>query len=430
MFAVYQSYEHLLISLKGQKRLLETSTKCRDIDATMIRVKNETETLQQKVSTLETSVVTRSKAGETSDSAPHRSCATKADIEQLVINIKNQDELLDTFRHGAEKDTTEILEEIQGLGSGMDTRLQTTDQRIHDLDLKMETYNQTASQGIRDLGQKTTSQITALISEQEAVLTKNRAEIKEVGDSFGRQCASLDIKFQNEVERLQHKVGFVENHLEAHVLAITHQEQRMNSFTTKDFYERVVANLIQINPLLFNYTNQLQLCNNEVKAIKDTVRVFASQLDAARQRFPIVTPSPRPTIHDGSLMDTFANGTGRSDRSSEGPSPSLSAILKDLELHTEQIGKLDERISNHIETYMAKMSDIKDWTVSCTQRLVENTASASLIMEDVGKLRAYLSAQGPESPHMPAPASSAVRWRAVGGSPEMMQGLPDENGTN
>lgn len=396
----------------------------------MIRVKNESETLQQKVSTLETAVTIRNKVGEAPpDGSSHRNCATKADIEQLVINIKNQDELLDTFRHGAEKDTSEILEEIQGLDLKVETRLQTTDQRIHDLNLKVETYNQSIGQMVRDLGQKTTSQITALIAEQEAILARNRAEIKEAGDSFGRQFSGLDTKFQGDLERLQHKVTFVENHLEGHVLAITHQEQRMNSFTTKDFYERVVANLIQINPLLFNYTNQLQLCNNEVKAIKETVRVLASQLDAARQRFSVITSSPRPLIHDGSLMDPAVNGAGRSDASSEGPSPSLSAILKDLELHTDQIRKLDDRISNHIETYMAKMSDIKEWTVSCTQRLVENTASASHIMEDVGKLRAYLSAQGPESPHMTTATSGVGRWRAVGGSPEMMQGLPDENGT-
>lgn len=399
----------------------------------MVRVKGETETLQQKISRLEISGNLRNTGpgvtpADGPNGTPHRDCATKADIEQLVLNIKNQDELLDTFRSGAEKDTSDILEEIQGLDQRMETHVQTTDQKIHDLDVRMETHTQTTGQMIHDLGQKATGQITALATEQETLHTKTRADIKEIDDNFGRHYASFDTKFQNDVERLQKKVAHVENHLESHVLAITHQEQRMNSFTTKDFYERVVANLIQINPLLFNYTNQLQLCNGEIKALKDTVRVIATQFEAVRQRVAIIAPPLRPAVHDGSSIDPSANGNGRSDISSEGPSSSLNAILRDLELHSDQIEKLDQRISHHIETYVAKMNDIKEWTVSCTLRLAENTASAAHIMDDVGKLRAYLSAQGPESPHIPTAVPGVGRWRVVSNNSEQMQGLSDENG--
>lgn len=398
----------------------------------MIRVKGETETLQQKISTLEISGNLRNTgpgvaSADGPNGTPHRDCATKADIEQLVLNIKNQDELLDTFRSGAEKDTSDILEEIQGLDQKMETHVQTTDQKIQDLEVKMETHTQTTGQMIHDLRQTTTSQITALATEQETLHTKTRVDIKEADENFERQYASLDTKFQNDIEKLQTKVACVENHLESHVLAITHQEQRMNSFTTKDFYERVVANLIQINPLLFNYTNQLQLCNGEIKSLKDTVRVIATQFDSIRQRMSII--SPRPAIHDGSSMDSSANGNGRSDLSSEVPPSSLNAIFRDLELHSDQIKKLDQRISDHIETYVAKMNDIKEWTVSCTLRLAENTASAAHIMDDVGRLRAYLSAQGPESPHIPTAVPGVGRWRVVSNNSEQMQGLSDENGT-
>lgn len=399
----------------------------------MIRVKGETETLQQKISRLEISGNPRNTVpgvtpADGPNSTPHRDCATKADIEQLVLNIKNQDELLDTFRSGAEKDTSDILEEIQGLDQKMETHVQTTDQKIQDLGGGMEAHTQMTSQMIHDLEQKTISQITALATEQETLHIKTRADVKEIDDNFGRHYASFDTKFQSDIERLQKKMTHVENHLESHVLAITHQEQRMNSFTTKDFYERVVANLIQINPLLFNYTNQLQLCNGEIKALKDNVRVIATQFEAVRQRVAIIAPLPRPAIHDGSLMDPSANGNGRSDISSEGPASSLNAILRDLELHSDQIKKLDQRISDHIETYVAKMDDIKEWTVSCTLRLAENTASAAHIMDDVGKLRAYLmSAQGLESPHIPTAVPGVGRWRVVSNISEQMQGLSDEN---
>lgn len=126
-------------------------------------------------------------------------------------------------------------------------------------------------------------------------------------------------------------------------------------------------------------------------------------------------------------MEISSNGAGRSDRSPEGPTPSFSAVLRDLEQHSDQIKKLDQRISEHIETYMKKMNDIKEWTASCTERLADNTSSAALITEEVGKLRAYLSSQGPESPHMSTAASGVDRWRVVSNQ-EFMHVLSDENG--
>lgn len=420
--ATYQSHKNLLISPKDQQKLLETNTKCGDISATISQVKGETENLQQKVSTLEGSMVLRNTEPVATftdgpNGAPHRDCATKADIEQLVINIKNQDELLDTFRSGAEKDTSDILEEIQGLDQKMETHVQTTNQKIHDLNVGMETHTQTTTQMIHDFGQKTTNQVTGLITEQETFHTRNQTKVKEIEENLGRQFINLSTKFQNDFEGLRHKVAFVENHLEGHVLAITHQEQRMNSFTTKDFYERVVANLIQINPLLFNYTNQLQICNNEIKAVRDTVQVLSNHFNLAGRRIPTGTPS-RPAILDGSLIDPSVNGNAPS-------SELVITIVKDMELQGDQIQILDDRVTDHIETYVAKMRDIKEWTVSCTLRLADNTASVAALVEDLAKVKEYIDIQ--QGPHIPTAASGMDRWRAVSNNQEQMQGLSDEN---
>lgn len=378
-------------------------------------VKNEAKTLQQKVSSLEASgIVQKTEPEEIAfgehGRIAHENCATKADIERLALNIKSQDEILDEFRTGAEKDTGDILEEIQ----------------------KTEAHIQATGEKIQAVDQKINEDIVTLRTQQEEVKAKQEAELNGINDKFEQHFLSFHNKFLSEVERLDHKVAFVENQLESHVLAITHQEQRMNNFTTKDFYERVVQSLVHMNPLLFNYTNQLQLCSNEIKNVKENVRGLTSQLEAAKQRLAVVTQSPRPPTQERPSIDGSSNGAGiKSDRSSEGPSSSINVILRDLEIHSNEIKKLDQQITNHIETYTAKMNDIKEWTVSATQRLADNTDSVNIAMDEIKRLRAYLSTthQRSGSPQIPPPTAAMDRWRAVGGNQEAMQGLPDENRT-
>lgn len=410
-------HKHQLISSKNQKKLLETSTKFKDIEAVMELVKSEAKALQQKVSNIETSGITRATEpgemllDEQGGAVSHEDYATKADIERLVLNIKSQDELLDEFRASAEEDTRDILKEIQ-------------------------TLDQAISEKFQALDLKTTEQITTLLTQQQAISTKTNKqedEMKEMSKNFGQHFASFHTKFTGDVDRLDQKVTFVENQLESHVVAITHQEQRMNNFTTKDFYERVVQSLIQMNPLLFNYTNQLQHCTSEIKSMKETVRVLAAQFDATKQRLVIAAQSPRPAIQDGSSIDISTNGAGiKSDRSSEGPGSSINTLLQTLETHSNEIKKLDQRIADHIETYITKMNDIKEWTVSATQRLAENTDKANFIMDEIKDLREYLGAihQRSGSPQIPPSAAALDRWRVVSRNQEAMQGLADENGTS
>lgn len=372
-------------------------------------VEREIKDLQQKVSTLEVSETAReSRKTPREDKVGFPlDYATKADILRLESQILGQDGTIDTLRNGAEADTEKILEVFANL------------------DQKTQNHIQATGEKFQTLEQVTNEQITNLLAMQESIKKQYSVDLKGAGDKFATHFANFHTKFATDVERLDARVGYVESQLEGHILAINHVDQRMNNFTTKDFYERVVQSLVAMNPLLFNYTTQLNNVANEMKAIKETVRILGGQIKQAEQRF---NQSPRLAIQEGP-NDGPSNGSLKSDRSSEGPSPSFNAVLRDLETHANDIKKLDQRITDHIEMYVTKMNDIKEWTVSATQRLQEVTDHGTTMEDDIKELQSCLNTvyQNSGSP-MQATNNSMDRWRAVGNNPDPMQGLPDENG--
>lgn len=299
--------------------------------------------------------------------------ACHADIQRLEQQIQMQDEAIDTIRKTMETDTEEILNQIQ---------------------LIEQKHHETSTQGTESL----TAFKTSAMFEQATL----RQALEEQKGHLAR--------FHAHLERITGMATKSEKCLEGHRAAINHLDQRMNAFTTKEFYERVVQNLVAINPVLFNSTGQLQQFGSQLQILSAEHKKVASALQNMlniqqhqRQNQPQTREVPSPTAE--------SSGIARLN--------SIGQFVRKLESH---IADLDTRLTEHIKVYNTKMSDIREWTRSATQQMADNSESATGIMDEVKRLRAFLDTLRRSGSPQSGAGGAADRWRAVSTGQEPAQG--------
>jgi ubiquinone biosynthesis protein UbiJ len=321
--------------------------------------------------------------------------------------MHQQDNLIDNVRIGIEGDTTLVSETIHLLETTLEKNNQETAGEIKATGERVQALEQTWNDRIKNL--------TSL---QERNRAAHLEEIKSL-----REAHATDM------EEVGNRVGYVESQLEGHAVAISHVDQKMTNFTTKDFYERVIQELMKINPMIFSQTHQLSSVCNEVKTMKDALRNLGERLkQLTEQRNINANLSPHSVLDAASAQDGPSNGALKSD-SSEGPSPSLTSAIADIDTLRTRIDGVEKGLADHITAYLKRINDIKDWTVSASERLALHTESAAAISEDIKALREYLASLGSLS-GSPVQIPNADRWRAVASYQDQMQGITSSSNEN
>lgn len=361
---------------------------------------NDIKGLEQKISKLD---IKELQASQIQGALPLQEYATKSDISRLEDHMHQQDNLIDNVRTGIEGDTALVSE------------------TIHLLETTLEKNNQETGERVQALEQTWNDRVKNLTSLQERNRDVHLAEIKSVHQQFATG-----------MEEVGNRVGYVESQLEGHAVAISHVDQKMTNFTTKDFYERVIQELMKINPMIFSQTHQLSSVCNEVKTMKDALRNLGERLRQLTEQRNINTNlSPHSVLDAASAQDGPSNGALKSD-SSEGPSPSLVSAVADIDTLRTRIDGVEKELKDHIAAYLKRINDIKDWTVSASERLALHTESAAAISEDIKALREYLASLSSlsGSPVQIPNAVGADRWRAVASYQDQMQGITSSSNEN
>lgn len=361
---------------------------------------NDIKGLEQKISKLD---IKELQASQIQGALPLQEYATKSDISRLEDHMHQQDNLIDNVRTGIEGDTALVSE------------------TIHLLETTLEKNNQETGERVQALEQTWNDRIKNLTSLQERDRAVHLEEIKSL--------RGVHQRFATNMEEVGNRVGYVESQLEGHAVAISHVDQKMTNFTTKDFYERVIQELMKINPMIFSQTHQLSSVCNEVKTMKDALRNLGERLkQLTEQRNINANLSPHSVLDAASAQDGPSNGALKSD-SSEGPSPSLASAVADIDTLRTRIDGVEKGLADHIAAYLKRINDIKDWTVSASERLALHTESAAAISEDIKALREYLASLSGSTMQIPN-AAGADRWRAVASYQDQMQGITSSSNEN
>ncbi|KAI5841894.1 hypothetical protein DFP73DRAFT_115837 [Morchella snyderi] len=391
LFETLETIQKTLVTT--QQKLAQTASKCA----------NDIKGLEQKISKLD---IKELQASQIQGALPLQEYATKSDILRLEDHMRQQDNLIDNVRIGIEGDTALVSETIHLLETTLEKNNQETGERFQALE-------QTRSDGIKNL--------TSLQERNRA------AHIEEIKSLRGehQQLATNMVEVGN-------RVGYVESQLEGHAVAISHVDRKMTNFTTKDFYERVIQELMKINPMIFSQTHQLSSVCSEVKTMKDALRILGERLkQLTEQRNINANLSPHSVLDAASAQDGPSNGALKSD-SSEGPSPSLTSAIADIDTLRTRVDGVEKGLTDHIAAYHKRINDIKDWTVSASERLALHTESAAAISEDIKSLREYLASLGSlsGSPVQIPNAAGTDRWRAVASYQDQMQGITSSSNEN
>ncbi|KAG0641347.1 hypothetical protein HOY80DRAFT_1008559 [Tuber brumale] len=386
---------------------------------TVLTLVSRCENLQDKYLQFETRVKELELKIDNIDAGP----VSSDDIARLEKQLKIQDETIDNIRQSTENDTEIMMEQFTAIDAG----LQENNFQTSQLSADLEECKATIKNG---MGQdKNASEVQAILGEHRTDINTLKAEFQNLiarQHDYASKLHDLDRnstimpKLSKEIEATQIKLAKWENSLDGCLTAVTHLDQKMSAFTTKDFYERVVSSLVAINPLLFNTTGQLQHMLNENKKVSTTVQRLlvehqqnqASEPTQQQQQHQPLQGAPDPS----STNAEAANGTAKPGEAapSEGPG-SLSRALEDIESHTQALEELTRRVDQHIETYNGKMSDIREWTIIATKKLQENSDTCSDMAREVNLIQAFLNSANESAP----PAGSGQnqsQWRAVSAS--------------
>ncbi|KAL7270946.1 hypothetical protein RUND412_006337 [Rhizina undulata] len=282
--------------------------------------------------------------------------ATANDILRLENLIKNNDEVIDTAREVFRSDTNSILEELQ---------------RQED---------------------KTNYNVKALTTAMEELKVNHDNLEKNFTRHFGR----LHAKFMSDMEGMQSKVDAFVGGLEDVSAGVRHVDARMNSFTTKDIQQVVVNELRRFNPALLDQGVAINTLDSEFKKIGNAVQALLHRVNQEHPNRPppplAITgsmngfPVPSAIIPSNAMqIQPQTNGQPNQVRML------LDKLHKDIRSLHEEMQAIDSRLNDHIETYNMKMNNIREWTISATLRLGENTTSATIIMEEIKELRAFLN---------------------------------------
>ncbi|RPB00009.1 hypothetical protein L873DRAFT_1737344 [Choiromyces venosus 120613-1] len=363
------------------------------------------------------------------------------DIARLEQQLKIQDETIDSIRQSAGAETEIMMEQFAAIDAGIQENQYQTSQLTAGLEeckalVRNEMgqdKNATEVQAIQaTLGEYRTN-INALKVEFQNFIAMQHDYASKL-HALDKHSSTITPKLSKEIETVQTNLAKWENNLDGCLTAVTHLDQKMNSFTTKDFYERVVQSLIAINPSLFNTTNQLQHMINENKKYAATVQKLLvehqqNQANEAIQQQQHQSLQGAP--NSSSTHDEAANGTANPKEAvpSEGPG-SLSQALKDIESHTQAIEALTRRVDQHIETYSGKMSDIREWTISATQRIQENADICGNMAQEIKQIQTYLNSPNEKVPTAEVDQNKS-QWRVVSAStgprnPDLMTDVQSE----
>lgn len=386
-----------------QKNLLVTQ---QEMAQTALKCASDIKGLEQKISKLDIKEV---QATQVQGALAPQEYATKSDVARLEDHMRQQDNLIDNVRAGIEGDTVLVSEAVDSLGAALEQNKQETAGKIQALEQSCKDQAgtiQLESKRFQALDQSLKDQFANLVSLQERGYAIHIGKI----DKGYNELKGAHEKLVTDIGDIGNKLGYVESHFEGHAMAISHLDQKMTNFTTKDFYDRVIQELIKINPTMFNQSQQLNGIWGEIKAIKDTIRNLSGQM----QRIANANLSPRPAPDSASAQDGASNGTLKPD-SPEGPAASLTSAIADVEALRTRIEGVDKELKDHITAYTKKINDIKNWTVSASERLALHTESAAAISEDIRALREYLGSMNSHSgsPVQIPNSAGTDRWRAV-----------------
>jgi len=348
------------------------------------------------------------------------------DIARLENQLKIQDETIDNIRQSAENDTEVMMEQFTAIEAGIEENHCQTSRLTADLeDCKAivkngmgQDKNASEVQAIQAILGEYRTDINALKVDFQNLIVSHHDYASKLHD-LDKNASAITPKLSKEIEAIHTKLAKWENSLDGCLTAVTHLDQKMSAFTTKDFYERVVSSLVAINPLLFNTTNQLQHMLNENKKASTTVQ----RLLVEHQQHQASEPAQQQQhqllrgVPDSSSSNAeAANGTAntREAAPSEGPG-SLSQALKDIESHTQALETLARRVDQHIETYSGRMSDIREWTVSATKRLQENSDTCANMEREIKLIQTFLNSAGENVPAADSDQNQS-QWRVVSAS--------------
>ncbi|CUS11537.1 unnamed protein product [Tuber aestivum] len=351
--------------------------------------------------------------------------ASSDDIARLEKQLKIQDETIDNIRQSTENDTEILMEQF----TAIDTSIEENKQQTSRLSTNLEECKAMVRNG---MGQdKSTSEAQA-IQEIQAILGEYRTDINTLKVEFqkfivrqhdyasklhelDKTSSTVTPKLSKEIEATQARLAKWENSLDGCLTAVAHLDQRMSAFTTKDFYERVVSSLVSINPLLFNTTNQLQHMLNENKKASTTVQRLLVEYqqrqanESAQQQHQPPQGAPDPPSTNAEAANGAANHGEAAP--SEGPG-SLSQALQDIESHTQALEALARRVDQHVEAYSGRMSDIREWTVSATKRLQENSDTCGDLTREIKMIQNFLNSTSDNAPIIDS-IQNQSQWRAV-----------------
>lgn len=355
------------------------------------------------------------------------SVGSSDDIARLEKQLKIQDETIDNIRQSANSDTEVMMEQFTAIETGLQENHDQTSRISADLEECRTTIvrngmgqdkNASDVQAIQAILGEYRTDINALKVEFQNLIVRHHDYASKLHD-LDKNSSAITPKLSKEIEAIHTKLAKWENSLDGCLTAVTHLDQKMSAFTTKDFYERVVSSLVAINPLLFNTTNQLQHMLNENKKASTTVQrlLVEHQQHQASEPAQQQQHQPPQRVPDPSSANAeAANGTAntREAAPSEGPG-SLSQALKDIESHTQALEALARRVDQHIETYNGKMSDIREWTISATKRLQENSDTCSNMEREIKLIQTFLNSANENAPAADSDQNQS-QWRVVSAS--------------
>ncbi|PWW74834.1 hypothetical protein C7212DRAFT_282522 [Tuber magnatum] len=350
------------------------------------------------------------------------------DIARLEKQLKIQDETIDNIRQSTENDTEILMEQFTAIDAGIQENNLQTSRLSADLeeckaivrngmgqDRNAEAQAVQAIQAIHAILGEYRTDINTLKVELQNFIARQHDYASKVHD-LDKNFSAITPKLSKEIEATQTRLAKWENSLDGCLTAVAHLDQRMSAFTTKDFYERVVSSLVAINPLLFNTTNQLQHMLNENKKVSTTVQRLLVEHQQHQANEPAQQQQHQPpqgAPDTSSTKPEAANGAVNHGEAApyEGPG-SLSQALKDIASHAQALETLTRRVDQHIEAYTGKMSDIREWTVSATERLQENSDTCGNMTREIKLIQTLLNSANGDTPTTDS-VQNRSQWRVV-----------------
>jgi predicted nucleic acid-binding Zn-ribbon protein len=313
---------------------------------------------------------------------------------------------LDTARADNTKDVEGVLGVIEAECEKLRNAAQTTEKQLEQLMTQFSSIKENGKDlngqleatvnELKQEGHNTKGELAQVTKELDVVKTSTKDILAQLVDFRTSYMQKLEGKISTDVVHLAKNSAEHEARLEGLAMAVQHCDERLSQWSTKDYYDKVVNRLSQLNP------NWFATCT-KVTQLSDQVAGLNVKLASMSQSFTTNFSSVSKTVqllkdHQEKINITAAIPPIVPSNVNGHPPGSFDEISEKLEFFKSEIKDLNARLEADTNMHDKHANDLQEWAGLVEVKVREAIETVARLEDEIRAMQS-----GELRNHGPAP---------------------------